>query len=165
MSNSGLFSGLKKLGIKCEQTAVGDRFVYECMQENDYSLGGEQSGHIILKKYATTGDGILTAIMLTEEICDSKQKLSKLREAVVLYPQYIKNVRVKDKEAVMNDSEVKLAFEQVQSEIGENGRALLRKSGTEPVVRVMIEFEDEEKCVEYADRICQVIAQRGHTVE
>lgn len=165
MSNSGLFSGLKKLGIKCEQTAVGDRFVYECMQDNDYSLGGEQSGHIIIKKYATTGDGILTAIMLTEELCDSKQKLSKLKEAVKLYPQYVKNVRVNDKENVVNDGEVKLAFEQVQNEIGENGRALLRKSGTEPVVRVMIECESEKKCKEYADRISEVIAQRGHTVE
>ena len=165
MSNSGLFSSLKNIGIKCEQTAVGDRFVYECMQNNDYSLGGEQSGHIILKKYATTGDGILTAIMLTEELCDSKQKLSKLKEAIKLYPQYVKTMRVNNKDEVMEDSEVRLAVESIKNDIGENGRALLRKSGTESVIRIMIECESEEKCVDYANRIAQVIEKRGHTVE
>lgn len=165
MSNSGLIASLEEAGMKCAQTTVGDRFVYECMQENDYALGGEQSGHIILKKYATTGDGILTAIMVTEEICDSKLSLSKLAEPVKLYPQYTKNIRVKDKGAVLNDKEVLKELDEVQKIIGGKGRALLRKSGTEPVIRVMIESESEEKCIEYAERITNVIIQRGHSVE
>ncbi len=165
MSNSGLFLSLKKLGIKCEQTAVGDKFVYECMQNNDYSLGGEQSGHIIIKKYATTGDGLLTAIMLAEELCDSKQKLSELKEEILFYPQHVKTVRVKDKEVVLKDSEVKQILEKVKNEIGENGRALLRKSGTEPVIRIMIECESEKLCSEYANQISDIISKRGYTVE
>lgn len=165
MSNSGLFSSLKKIGIKCEQTTVGDRFVYECMQSNDYSLGGEQSGHIIIKKYATTGDGILTAIMLTEELCDSKQKLSKLKEAVKLYPQYVRNVRVRNKDEVMKDREVLLVLDDIKAKIGENGRALLRKSGTEPVIRIMIECEKESLCQEYAQIIAEAIMNRGHSIE
>ena len=165
MSNSGLFESLKKVGIKCEQTMVGDRFVYECMQKNDFSLGGEQSGHIILKKYATTGDGLLTAIMLTEEVCDSKSTLAKLCEELKLYPQFMKNLRVKDKSAVMADGKVLEALEAVDEEIDGKGRALLRQSGTEPVIRVMIEAETEEKCNEYIKRIADVIIERGHCVE
>ena len=165
MSNSGFVASLERAGMKCVQTTVGDRFVYECMYENDYTLGGEQSGHIILKKYATTGDGILTAIMITEEICDTKSKLSELAEPVTLYPQYTRNVRVKDKRAVSADSEVIAAVRHVEALINKKGRALLRESGTEPVVRVMIECESEEKCVEYADIIAGVIKERGHCVE
>lgn len=165
MSNSGLFKSLEEAGMKCIQTTVGDRFVYECMQENDYCLGGEQSGHIILKKYATTGDGILTAIMLTEEICDSKLSLSKLCEPITLYPQYVKNVRVKDKALVLSDSEVLKELENVEKKIAGNGRALLRKSGTEPVIRIMIESESEELCKEYAEQISDRISERGHCVE
>lgn len=165
MTNSGLLSSLDEVGIKCEQTNVGDRFVYECMQNNDYCLGGEQSGHVILKKYATTGDGILTAIMLTEEICDSKLSLSKLAEPVKLYPQYMKNIRVKDKAAVLADCEVLKSLKEVESLIAGKGRALLRQSGTEPVIRVMIECESEEKCVEYAAKIADKIIERGHGVE
>ncbi len=165
MSNSGLLKSLDEVGIKCEQTTVGDRFVYECMQNNDYSLGGEQSGHIILKKYATTGDGLLTAIMLSEEICDSKMSLSKLAEPVKLYPQCMKNIRVKDKAAVLSDSAVLAELAEVEKLIDGNGRALLRQSGTEPVIRVMIESESEEKCNEYVDRIIDVIAREGHGVE
>jgi phosphoglucosamine mutase len=164
MSNSGLFASLEKEGIKCEQTTVGDRFVYECMQRNDYCLGGEQSGHVILKKYATTGDGILTAIMIAEEICDTKLSLSKLAEPLMLYPQYTKNLRVKDKAAVVNDPEVQNAVKEVNELIGGKGRSLLRQSGTEPVIRVMIECESKEKCVEYADRIVKTIVERGHGV-
>ena len=165
MSNSGLFAALKKAGIECAQTTVGDRFVYECMQNNDYALGGEQSGHIILKKYATTGDGLLTAIMLAEEVCDSKTPLSKLHEAVRPFPQVTQNVRVKDKDAVLSDPAVTAELEAVRALIGENGRALLRKSGTEPVIRVMIESESEQRCADYADRLVRAIRKGGHAVE
>lgn len=165
MSNSGLIKSLERAGMKCEQTAVGDRFVYECMQENDYCLGGEQSGHIILKKYATTGDGILTAVMLTEEICDSKLSLSKLSEEVSLYPQYIKNIRVTDKQAVMSDSLVSNALKAVEALINGKGRVLLRKSGTEPVIRIMVEAEAEEMCREYAQRIAEAVEKGGFCVE
>ncbi len=162
MSNSGFFSSLEKIGIKCEQTTVGDRFVYECMQNNDYSLGGEQSGHIILKKYATTGDGLLTAIMITEEVCDSKTTLAELAEPVKLYPQYTKNIRVKDKSAVLSDNEVVSSLDKVKKLIGGEGRALLRQSGTEPVIRIMIESENENKCKEYANIIADKIIERGY---
>ncbi len=165
MSNSGLLSSFEKAGIKCEQTTVGDRFVYECMQKNDYCLGGEQSGHIILKKYATTGDGLLTAIMITEEICDKKATLSKLAEPVMLYPQYTKNIAVKDKNAVMSDDAVLKARDEVEALIAGQGRVLLRQSGTEPVIRVMTECTTKEKCVEYADIIINKIIERGHTNE
>lgn len=165
MSNSGFFASLKKVGIDCVQTKVGDRFVYECMQDKDYSIGGEQSGHIILKKYATTGDGILTAIMLTEEVCDRKLSLGKLTEPVMLYPQYVKNVRVKDKNAVMNDAEVLKEVENVEKLINGEGRALLRKSGTEPVIRIMIESTTKELCEKYAEMVAKVIKERGHIVE
>ena len=162
MSNSGFFASLKRVGIECAQTKVGDRFVYECMQEKDFSIGGEQSGHIILKKYATTGDGILTAIMLAEEICDRKLSLSKLAEPVTLYPQYLVNLRVKDKAAVVSDEAVLKEVDEVEKLINGNGRALLRQSGTEPVIRVMIESETDELCKEYAERIANVIKERGH---
>ena len=165
MSNSGFVASLEKIGIKCEQTAVGDRFVYECMQNNNYAIGGEQSGHIIMKKYATTGDGILTAIMIAEEICDSKSTLSKLAEPVMLYPQYTKNIRVKNKAAVLADKNVLEAKERVEALINKNGRALLRQSGTEPVIRVMIESVSEEKCVEYANIIADAIVAGGHVAE
>ena len=144
------------------QTNVGDRFVYECMQENDYGLGGEQSGHIILKKYATTGDGILTAIMITEELCDSKLSLSELASPVKLYPQYTQNIRVKDKGAVLSDADVLSAKDEVEKLIDGKGRVLLRQSGTEPVIRIMIESESEEKCHEYAKIIADKIIEKGH---
>ena len=165
MSNSGLFASLEKAGIKCEQTTVGDRFVYECMQNNDYSLGGEQSGHIILKKYATTGDGILTAIMLTEELCDQKKPFSKLADGVEFYPQITVNVKVKEKDAVFEDEEVKQVCAEVEKMIGGKGRVLLRKSGTEPVVRVMVESVSEENCKIYAQKVADKITERGHGVE
>ncbi|MBS7298895.1 MAG: phosphoglucosamine mutase [Eubacteriales bacterium] len=165
MSNSGLMASLKEAGISCEQTKVGDRFVYECMQNNDYSLGGEQSGHIIMKKYATTGDGLLTAIMISEEICDSKLSLAELAEPVKLYPQYIKNIRVKDKAAVLKDSKVLAETAAVEKLIAGKGRVLLRQSGTEPVIRVMIESETMDKCVEYADRVINKVIEGGHSVE
>ncbi len=165
MSNSGFFNSLAEIGIKCEQTKVGDRFVYECMQKNDYSLGGEQSGHIILKKYATTGDGLLTAIMITEQLCDTKMTLSELTKPIKLYPQYMRNIRVKDKAAVLSDESVIDSLKDVETKINGKGRALLRQSGTEPVVRVMIESETMESCHEYADIIANTIIERGHSVE
>lgn len=165
MSNSGFFNSLKKKGIECVQTKVGDRFVYEAMQDNDYSIGGEQSGHVILKKYATTGDGILTAIMIAEEMCDRKLSLSSLTEGLMLYPQHVVNVRVKDKSAVMNDSDVLDELKAVEKLIDGNGRALLRESGTEPVIRVMIEATTQEKCEEYAQMIAKVIKDKGHCSE
>ena len=165
MSNSGFVASLEKIGISCVQTKVGDRFVYECMQEKDYSIGGEQSGHIIMKKYATTGDGILTAIMVAEEICDNKTSLSALVEDVVLYPQFLKNVRVVDKDTVMNDKDVLESVRQVEELIDGNGRVLLRPSGTEPLIRVMIECESEEKCHEYANMIVNTIIKGGYKVD
>ncbi len=165
MSNSGFVASLKDAGIESVQTTVGDRFVYECMQKNDFALGGEQSGHIILKKYATTGDGLLTAIMITEEICDSKLTLAKLAEPVKLYPQYTKNIRVKDKAEVLADKEILKELEKVEGIIAGKGRALLRQSGTEPVIRIMIESESESKCKELADMIAKVVGERGHIVE
>ncbi len=165
MSNSGFFASLKKIGIDCIQAKVGDRFVYEEMQNHDYSLGGEQSGHIILKKYATTGDGILTAIMLAEEICDRKTTLAKLAEPVMLYPQHVVNVRVKDKNAVVSDSEVLKALAAVEKLIDGNGRALLRQSGTEPVIRIMIEATTMELCEQYAETVAKVITERGYVSE
>ncbi len=164
MSNSGLKESLKKIGIEYAETTVGDRFIYECMQKNDFSLGGEQSGHIIIKKYATTGDGILTAIMLTEEICDRKSSLGKLADPVKLYPQHLENLRVKNKAAVINDEAVQEKIKEVDQLINGKGRVLLRQSGTEPVIRIMIEAETEEKSREYAEMVADVVKERGHCV-
>ena len=165
MSNSGFIESLERIGIKGIQTAVGDRFVYECMQNNDYAIGGEQSGHIIMKKYATTGDGILTAIMVAEEICDSKTSLSKLAEPIKLYPQYLENVRVKNKALAVSDENVKKEIKHVEGLLNGQGRVLLRQSGTEPVVRVMVEAVTYEKCVEYARAVVKAIRDGGHCVE
>lgn len=165
MSNSGFIQSLNEAGIKCVQTTVGDRFVYECMQNNNYSIGGEQSGHIILKKYATTGDGLLTSIMICEEVCDSKLSLAELAAPVKLYPQYTKNLRVKDKNAVISDDGVIKAVGEIEALISGKGRILLRKSGTEPVIRVMVESETEEKCIEYSNRVADAIIRGGHCIE
>ena len=164
MSNSGFVASLDKIGIKCVQTKVGDRFVYECMQDKGYSIGGEQSGHIIMKKYATTGDGLLTAIMVLEEMCDSKSSLSALVEDVMTYPQYLKNVRISSKDEVMNDKNVLASVRDVEKLIDGKGRVLLRPSGTEPLIRVMVEAETEEKCHEYADIIVNTIVDGGYQI-
>ncbi len=165
MSNSGFVDALKKMGINCVQTQVGDRFVYEAMQGNNFSIGGEQSGHIILKKYATTGDGILTALMLTEELCEKKQPLSKLSEDLVLYPQLLVNLRVRDKAAVMADGEVKQALQEAEEKLGGVGRIMLRQSGTEPVIRVMTEAKTQELCQELCQLVADRIRERGHVCE
>lgn len=165
MSNSGFVSSLEDIGIKCVQTTVGDRFVYECMLQNNYAIGGEPTGHIIVKKYATTGDGILTAIMLAEEICDAKSSLAKLVEPIKFYPQYLQNVRVKNKEAVQADALVKKTVEEVEKQINKKGRVLLRQSGTESVVRVMVESETLEQCEKYGEMIIKSIADGGHCAE
>ncbi|MBR5438627.1 MAG: phosphoglucosamine mutase [Clostridia bacterium] len=165
MSNSGLEKCLNEIQIKCVQTKVGDRFVYECIKQSDYCLGGEQSGHIILKKYATTGDGILTAIMITEEICDQKLNLSKLVSKVVLYPQHVKSIKVISKSAVTSDEEIIKAVNNVKKELCGGGRILLRESGTEPVIRIMIECESLSLAKKYANSLADLIKERGHTVE
>ena len=165
MSNSALKGALLEAGIKCEQTNVGDRFVYERMQEKDYCLGGENSGHIIMKKYATTGDGMLTALMLAEEMCDTKLSLGELASPVKFYPQYLKNVRVKNKNAVMADSEVLKSLEETENLIKGKGRVLLRQSGTEEIIRIMVESETQEKCIEYAQKIADVIKGRGFCID
>ena len=165
MSNTGLTKALNKIGVKNVQTKVGDRFVFEKMQQDGFVLGGEQSGHIIIKKYATTGDGILTAIMITEEVIESKGKLSALAEDVILLPQKLKNVRVIDKEAVMQDSTILAKFDEVNRQINGNGRALLRQSGTEPVVRIMLECPTIEECDDYINKIYTVIKKRGYICE
>ena len=165
MSNSGFIASLEKIGIKCVQTPVGDRFVYECMQNNGYAIGGEQSGHIIMKKYATTGDGILTAVMIAEEICDSKASLAKLAEPIKLYPQYLQSIRVKDKALAVSDKNVKREVENVEKLINKQGRILIRQSGTEPVIRVMVEAETHEKCVEYTESVIKAIKEGGHCVD
>ena len=151
MSNFGLYKALDEAGIGYEKTAVGDRFVYENMVQNGYCVGGEQSGHIILSKYATTGDGILTSIELMEAMLDSKQTLSRLCAEVTSYPQVLKNVRVTDKAAVRDNAHVQQVVREVGERLGDTGRVLLRESGTEPVIRVMAEAEDErtaERCVD-----------------
>ena len=165
MSNSGFFRSLENIGIDCVQTTVGDRFVYERMQNDELSLGGEQSGHIIIKKYATTGDGLLSAIMLCEEICDTKRPLSALCEGLTLYPQYVKNIRVRDQNDAIEDARVRETCERVREEIGERGRLLLRKSGTEPLLRIMVECESIEDCHKYAEQVAESIREGGHELE
>lgn len=160
MSNAGLTKALSAVGINTVKTAVGDRYVYEAMMKDGYLLGGEQSGHIILQKYATTGDGILTALMLMEEILDRKSTLGKLASPVKIFPQKLINVRVKDKSAVMNDDEIKALVGKAEAELSDSGRVLLRKSGTEGVIRVMVECENGEKCELFAESIASLIKER-----
>lgn len=153
MSNMGLYKAFDELGIDYEKTAVGDKYVYENMLANGHRLGGEQSGHIIFSKYASTGDGILTSIKLMEVILERKTTLSKLAAPVRIYPQLLENVRVADKEAALHDPALKAAVKQAEAELGDNGRVLIRPSGTEPVIRVMVEAETDEICRKYVDRL------------
>lgn len=165
MSNFGLYKALDEIGIEYAKTAVGDRFVYEYMSEHGHSIGGEQSGHIIFSKYATTGDGILTSLKIMQAMIDKKSSLSRLASPVTVYPQVIKNTKVADKAAVRSDSEVLAAVKAVESKLGKDGRILLRESGTEPVVRVMVEAESETLCNAYANEVVQVIKAKGYAIE
>ena len=161
MSNMGLYKALEKSGINYTQTLVGDKYVYENMLSTGNCVGGEQSGHIILSKYATTGDGILTAIKLTEACLDSKQTLSQLAAPVKMFPQVMKNVRVTDKKAVTEDAEVQKKISEIEEALGSSGRILLRESGTEPVIRVMVEAENIELCERFTEEVVALIKQRG----
>ncbi len=161
MSNIGLYKALEEKGIESVKTDVGDKYVYEAMQTNGYCLGGEESGHIIFSKYATTGDGLITAIKIMEVFIESKLPVSKLTDGFVLYPQLVKNVRVADKDAVVNDPDVKKAVAFVAEQLGDNGRVLLRKSGTEPVIRVMVEAMGENLCHALTEKIVDVIVDKG----
>ncbi|MBQ7923380.1 MAG: phosphoglucosamine mutase [Clostridia bacterium] len=163
MSNAGLFKALEKAGIHAVQTKVGDRYVYEAMMQEGYLLGGEQSGHIILQKYATTGDGILTALMLMEEMLDRKTTLGRLASPVTLFPQVLINVPVKDKSVAINDSAVRSREQEIQNRLGSTGRLLLRPSGTEPYIRVMVEAEDETLCSELACEMADILRERHGT--
>ena len=162
MSNFGLYKAFDDLGIDYAKTAVGDKYVYECMMENGYRLGGEQSGHIIFSKYASTGDGILTSLKIMEAMLAKKKTLSQLCEGLTIYPQILKNVRVKDKPAAQNDQDVQEAVALVQQKLGDTGRILVRESGTEPVIRVMVEASSEEICREYVDYVVDTILRKGH---
>ena len=162
MSNFGLYKALDEVGINYEKTKVGDKYVYENMVQNGHRIGGEQSGHIIFSKYARTGDGILTALKVMEVMLAKKMPLSRLAEPMTVYPQVLINVRVKDKKAAQEDPAVQAAVQAVADELGDTGRILVRESGTEPLVRVMVEAESEDRCRELAERVVEVIRAQGH---
>lgn len=161
MSNLGLYKALDKAGIAYEKTAVGDKYVYANMCENGHCLGGEQSGHIIFSKYATTGDGILTSLMVMGVMMDKKTSLSALASEVRIYPQLLKNVRVSDKAAVRENETVQAAVRAAADALGEDGRILVRESGTEPLIRVMVEAETDEICAQHVDAVIDVIKAQG----
>ena len=165
MSNFGLYLALDEAGISYEKTAVGDRYVYENMLKNGHVLGGEQSGHIIFSKHARTGDGILTAIMLMEVMMETKKTMSELAKPVEIYPQKLTNVRVADKAAAQADPDVAAAVAAVANALGTTGRILVRESGTEPVIRVMVEAKTQEMCDTYVNQVVEVIKAKGHAVE
>mgnify|MGYP004472261351 FL=1 len=165
MSNFGLYKALDAIDVEYEKTAVGDKYVYENMLQNGYRLGGEQSGHIIFKKYATTGDGILTAIKMMEVMLEKKQPLNELAKPFKIYPQVLKNVRVLDKQTVAEDAEIQERVSGIAAELGGEGRILLRESGTEPVIRVMVEASDKDSCERYVDEIVNLIQSKGYVTE
>ena len=165
MSNFGLYKALDKVGIGYEKTKVGDKYVYENMAANGHRIGGEQSGHIIFSKYATTGDGILTSLKLMEVMLAKEKPMSELAAPVVFYPQVLKNVRVKSKPETLGDPDVQAAVNSVADELGENGRILVRESGTEPVIRVMVEAGSDEVCAKYVDSVIAVIRGKGYVAE
>lgn len=164
MSNFGLYKAFDAVGIEYEKTKVGDKYVYECMSENGYRIGGEQSGHIIFSKYATTGDGIITALKMMEVMLAKKKTLSELAAPLVIYPQVLKNIRVTDKTQAQDDADVKATVEAVANALGADGRILVRESGTEPVVRVMVEAGSTEECEKYVDQVIEVIKSKGYAV-
>lgn len=162
MSNLGLFKALESIGIDYIQTTVGDRFVHAAMIENDVSIGGEQSGHTIVRKYASTGDGILTAILLAECMVDNKTSLSRLASPVKMYPQTVKNITVTDKSAVAADKKIQAAVAEINKTLKGNGRILLRESGTEPVIRVMVESDSQKTCDNYSEKVIKLITELGY---
>ena len=162
MSNFGLYKALDKAGINYEKTKVGDKYVYENMVQNGHRIGGEQSGHIIFTKYATTGDGILTSLKMMEVMLAKGKPMSELAAPVVFYPQVLKNVRVTSKPEAQNDPDVQAQVEKVAEELGDDGRILVRESGTEPVIRVMVEAGSNELCEELVDSVIDVIKKKGH---
>lgn len=164
MSNFGLYKAFDELGIDYAKTKVGDKYVYEYMMANGCRLGGEQSGHIIFSKYASTGDGILTSLKMMEVMMAKKKTMSQLCEGLTIYPQVLKNIRVTDKAAAQNDPDVQAAVSEVAAKLGDSGRILVRESGTEPVVRVMVEAESQEVCETCVDAVLDVIRRKGHTI-
>ncbi len=164
MSNFGLYKALDEKGIEYAKTAVGDKYVYEYMMQNNCRLGGEQSGHIIFSKYASTGDGILTSLKMMEAMIAKKKTLSELCAELTIYPQVLKNVRVTDKRAAQGDSDVRAAVAAVADKLGDSGRILVRESGTEPLVRVMVEAESEELCHQYVDEVVNTIVEKGYAL-
>ena len=164
MSNFGLFKAFDEAGINYAKTAVGDKYVYQYMKENNCCLGGEQSGHIIFSKYASTGDGILTSLKMMQVIMSTEKKLSELAEPLKVYPQVLENVRVKNKSEAMNDKDVLEAIEKAGKSLGDSGRILVRESGTEPLVRVMAEASDEETCKKYVNDIIEVLKIKNHVL-
>ena len=164
MSNFGLYKAFDEIGVEYAKTAVGDKYVYEYMKEHDCGLGGEQSGHIIFSKYASTGDGILTSLKMMQVIMSRGKKLSELAAPLVVYPQVLENVRVKDKSAAQADPEVQAAVKAAAEALGDTGRILVRESGTEPLVRVMVEAENEDICHKYVDSVVDIIKKKGHTI-
>ena len=165
MSNLGLYKAFDRAGIDYEKTAVGDKYVYENMSRNGHGLGGEQSGHIIFSKFATTGDGILTSLKIMEAMLEQKQSLGQLVKDVDIYPQILENVKVRDKKDAREDADVITAVEAVEKELGNDGRILVRESGTEPLVRVMVEAKTHEICREHVDRVVKVLRQKGHVID
>ncbi len=165
MSNFGLYKAFDELGIDYAKTAVGDKYVYEHMTENGCHLGGEQSGHIIFSKYASTGDGILTSLKLMQVMMSRKKKLSELAAPLKIYPQVLKNVKVSDKAAAQADADVQAAVQQVAASLGNTGRILVRESGTEPLVRVMVEAETKAVCEQYVDQVIAVIRKKGYAAD
>lgn len=164
MSNLGLYKALDKKGIKYEKTAVGDKYVFENMMANGHVLGGEQSGHIIFRKNAVTGDGILTSLKVMEVMLESKAALSQLHKDMVSYPQLLENVKVRDKRAALKDKAVNQLIKEIEKKLGDDGRILVRGSGTEPVVRVMVEAASQELCREYIDRVVNLMKDNGHVI-
>lgn len=164
MSNFGLYKAFDECGIGYAKTAVGDKYVYEYMTKNGCRIGGEQSGHIIFSKYASTGDGILTSLKMMEVMLARKKKMSELSEGFTVYPQVLKNIRVHNKAEAQNDNDVQAAVKAVAEKLGDSGRILVRESGTEPVIRVMVEAESEETCQKYVDEVIAVIKAKGHAV-
>jgi len=162
MSNFGLYKAFDKAGIAYEKTRVGDKYVYENMVKNGHRIGGEQSGHIIFTKYATTGDGILTSLKVMEVMLAKEKRLSELAAPCVFYPQVLKNIKVKSKEAARDDEDVLKAVQDVAAKLGDNGRILVRESGTEPLIRVMVEAGSDEICEKYVDEVIGVIRKKGH---